>query len=44
MVAFFLGLDQARRAIHERRHHLEADADVIAADAVGGTALPHAAE
>ncbi len=28
MVAFFLGLDQARRAIHERRHHLaEAEAE-----------------
>jgi TRAP transporter TAXI family solute receptor len=27
MVAFFLGLDQARRAIHERRHHIEVEAE-----------------
>lgn len=30
MVAFFLGLDQARRAIHERRHQLEAAAEAEA--------------
>jgi TRAP transporter TAXI family solute receptor len=36
MVAFFLGLDQARRAIHERRHHL--------AEAEAEAPLPQAAE
>ena len=30
MVAFFLGLDQARRAIHERRHQLELRAETDA--------------